>query len=107
MMDSVKTITMTFSVILIVIFASGCISGDMAGVSHGEREVCSNGACFSQDGVSDGDELDEVCFNDTCFQVEIADEYEEMKKGLMNRESMDQWKGMLFVSKRRPYILSG
>lgn len=97
MMDSMKTVTMAFSVILIVIFASGCISGDMAGVSHGEREVCSNGACFSQDEVSDGGELGEVCFNGTCFQAEIADEYEEMKKGLMNRESMDQGKGMLFI----------
>ena len=76
MMDSAKIITMAFSCFFIVLVASGCIS---------------------QDEVSDVGELGEACFNGTCFQVEIADEYEEMKKGLMNRESMDQGKGILFV----------
>jgi hypothetical protein len=38
-----------------------------------------------------------VCFKTNCFSVEIADTEAEREKGLMNRESLGENKGMLFV----------
>jgi len=38
-----------------------------------------------------------VCFENDCFSVEIADNSEEMSRGLMFREKMDADKGMLFI----------
>ena len=43
------------------------------------------------------DSGDKVCFNENCFEVEIADTPELRDKGLMNRDSLDKDKGMLFV----------
>ena len=38
-----------------------------------------------------------VCFKTNCFSVEIADTEAEREKGLMNRESLGENKGMLFL----------
>ncbi len=38
-----------------------------------------------------------VCFGETCFVAEIADDAEERRVGLMNRESLKDNEGMLFV----------
>jgi len=38
-----------------------------------------------------------LCFNQTCFKVEIASATNDRQTGLMNRDSLDQDKGMLFV----------
>ena len=42
-------------------------------------------------------EESKVCINNKCFIVEIADTLEQRTKGLMNRQSLAQDKGMLFV----------
>ncbi len=39
----------------------------------------------------------EICINETCFEIEIRDDDEERAEGLMNREKLDNNKGMLFV----------
>ncbi len=41
--------------------------------------------------------IKEVCFSDKCFSVEIADSESEKELGLMNRESLAENKGMLFI----------
>ena len=38
-----------------------------------------------------------VCFDENCFSVEIADDDGERTFGLMNRDSLDADKGMLFI----------
>ncbi len=38
-----------------------------------------------------------VCFRDSCFSVELALTPEQQEQGLMDRESLGQDKGMLFV----------
>jgi len=38
-----------------------------------------------------------VCFKDRCFLVELAKTPEEIRKGLMFRESLEPDKGMLFI----------
>src|SRR3989344_4316807 len=38
-----------------------------------------------------------VCFSENCFKVEIASKFEELSKGLMFRESLDENSGMLFI----------
>ncbi len=38
-----------------------------------------------------------MCFGETCFVAEIADDAEERRVGLMNRESLKANEGMLFV----------
>ncbi|MCA9400940.1 MAG: DUF192 domain-containing protein [Candidatus Omnitrophica bacterium] len=40
---------------------------------------------------------DQVCFENTCFDVEIADEREELMRGLMFREAMPSDHGMVFI----------
>jgi uncharacterized protein len=42
-------------------------------------------------------ETSRVCFEKTCFDVEIADTKYKQQRGLMNRESLEKNKGMLFV----------
>ena len=39
----------------------------------------------------------EICINDICFEIEIRDDNEERAEGLMNREELDEKKGMLFI----------
>ncbi len=39
----------------------------------------------------------EVCFKENCYNVEIADTQQERELGLMNREKLDDDKGMLFI----------
>jgi len=41
--------------------------------------------------------ISQVCFNSKCFNVEIADSPEEQETGLMNREGLEQNRGMLFI----------
>ncbi|RJR30952.1 DUF192 domain-containing protein [Candidatus Parcubacteria bacterium] len=38
-----------------------------------------------------------VCYKSICYKVEIADDDQERFLGLMNREKLDQDKGMLFL----------
>ena len=38
-----------------------------------------------------------VCIQNDCYEVEIADDASERAIGLMNRDSLDSDKGMLFV----------
>jgi len=38
-----------------------------------------------------------VCFDETCFSVEIADNDAERTRGLMNRSSLAETSGMLFI----------
>jgi len=38
-----------------------------------------------------------VCFSENCFKVELALTQEELSKGLMFRESLDEDSGMLFI----------
>ena len=42
-------------------------------------------------------QIEEVCFKSNCFEVELAKTPEQRSIGLMNRESLDQDKGMLFI----------
>ena len=42
---------------------------------------------------------DKVCIKGDCINVEIADEIEEQTKGFMDRESLEENHGMLFVFK--------
>jgi uncharacterized protein len=42
-------------------------------------------------------EMSRVCFEEACFDVEIADTTYKQQRGLMNRESLEKNKGMLFV----------
>ncbi|MFA5355608.1 MAG: DUF192 domain-containing protein [Candidatus Paceibacterota bacterium] len=41
-----------------------------------------------------------VCFNNNCFSVEIALSPEEITTGLMNRKSLEENRGMLFIFKQ-------
>ena len=41
--------------------------------------------------------INEVCVNNDCFSVELAQTQEERSRGLMNRETLDQNQGMLFI----------
>jgi uncharacterized membrane protein (UPF0127 family) len=41
--------------------------------------------------------IKKVCINDNCFKVEIADSQREWSKGLMNRKSLPEDSGMLFI----------
>ena len=38
-----------------------------------------------------------ICFSEICFKFEIASTQEELSKGLMFRESLDENSGMLFI----------
>lgn len=38
-----------------------------------------------------------VCISGNCFDVEVADTPNELKRGLMNRDSLGEGKGMFFV----------
>ncbi|MFB6246727.1 MAG: DUF192 domain-containing protein [Candidatus Pacearchaeota archaeon] len=38
-----------------------------------------------------------VCISGNCFDVEIAETPNELRKGLMNRESLEKSKGMFFI----------
>lgn len=38
-----------------------------------------------------------ICFQDNCFSLEVADTVEKRQQGLMNRSSLSQDAGMLFV----------
>jgi uncharacterized membrane protein (UPF0127 family) len=71
-----KSIAVAFTCFFLVLVASGCVSQNDTGNEY---------------------ELGEACFKGACFQVEIPGDDDEMRKGLMHRESMDQEKGMLFV----------
>ena len=53
--------------------------------------------------VSPEDNSDRVCFDDLCLGVEIASTSQEISRGLMHREGLDEGKGVLFVfgSERR------
>ena len=42
-------------------------------------------------------DISKVCFNEKCFNVEIADTPKKHAQGLMNRKSLDQDSGMLFL----------
>jgi uncharacterized membrane protein (UPF0127 family) len=42
-------------------------------------------------------QTNQVCFDKTCFKVELAKTSEQRIKGLMDRESLDENKGMLFI----------
>lgn len=42
-------------------------------------------------------ELPKVCYGETCWWVEIADEPEEQKQGLMNRKELPTTQWMLFI----------
>ena len=44
-----------------------------------------------------------VCIAEKCFKVEIADTLEKRAQGLMNRESIDKSKGMLFVFEKEDF----
>ena len=58
---------------------------------------------FNKDN-SDILEENKICINNKCFIVEIANTPEERTKGLMNRERLDEDKGMLFVfNKEKKY----
>ena len=46
---------------------------------------------------------DRVCFGDVCFNVEIVDTPTEREIGLMNRESLDENAGMLFIFEYEGY----
>ncbi len=41
--------------------------------------------------------IEKVCFSEKCFDVEVADSSAEREQGLMNRESLAENSGMLFV----------
>ena len=43
------------------------------------------------------DEVKQVCINEMCFEVEVADDDKERQIGLMNRDFLEEDKGMLFV----------
>ncbi|MBU4267082.1 MAG: DUF192 domain-containing protein [Candidatus Altiarchaeales archaeon] len=49
------------------------------------------------------DGSNKVCFDDLCLGVEIASTSQEISRGLMHREGLDEGKGVLFVfgSERR------
>ena len=42
-------------------------------------------------------EIGEVCFYSTCLKVEVVETREAMMKGLMYRESLGKYEGMLFL----------
>lgn len=42
-------------------------------------------------------QISQVCLKDTCFNVELATTTEEMARGLMSREKLEENKGMLFI----------
>jgi len=42
-------------------------------------------------------EPNQVCFKNYCFEVELAKTSEEINRGLMFREKLEQNKGMLFI----------
>ncbi|MEK6823893.1 MAG: DUF192 domain-containing protein [Nanoarchaeota archaeon] len=39
----------------------------------------------------------QVCFSENCFDVEVVSSQEELSKGLMFRESLNENSGMLFI----------
>ncbi|MFA6027605.1 MAG: DUF192 domain-containing protein [Patescibacteria group bacterium] len=41
-----------------------------------------------------------VCFENNCFTVDLAETYGQQTKGLMNRDSLREREGMLFVYDR-------
>jgi len=43
------------------------------------------------------EQTDTVCFEKTCFTVEVVSEPEDIMKGLMFREHLDENAGMLFI----------
>jgi len=43
------------------------------------------------------DNSDRVCFDDLCLGVEVVSTPEEIARGLMYREGLDEGRGMLFV----------
>jgi len=45
------------------------------------------------------DKISKACFEQKCFEVEIADTKQEKERGLMNRETLEIEKGMLFIYK--------
>ncbi len=47
--------------------------------------------------MNQGSDIKKVCINDNCFEVESAISNEEKRQGLMERESLDEQAGMLFI----------
>lgn len=41
--------------------------------------------------------VETVCFGNQCFQVEIVNKEPDRQRGLMDRENLDQDRGMLFI----------
>ena len=41
--------------------------------------------------------IKEVCFNRKCFEVEVVESLTDKAKGLMERDSLDENSGMLFI----------
>ena len=39
----------------------------------------------------------QICINEVCFDIEIADDTEERREGLMYKENLESDKGMLFI----------
>ena len=52
---------------------------------------------YDKNPISVNEELIEVCIRENCFDVEIADSGNELARGLMFREKLDENKGMLFI----------
>ncbi len=52
---------------------------------------------FGLSHISDINGGSSVCFNGRCFGVEVASTSAERAEGLMNRDSLDRGRGMLFV----------
>ena len=47
--------------------------------------------------VSPADNSDRVCFDDLCLGVEVVSSSQDISRGLMYREGLDEGMGMLFV----------
>lgn len=47
--------------------------------------------------INSGTNENKVCFAQECFEVELASSQEEISRGLMFRESLDENSGMLFI----------
>ncbi|MEK6908606.1 MAG: DUF192 domain-containing protein [Nanoarchaeota archaeon] len=50
--------------------------------------------------VLNRDNINKVCIEDNCFVVEVVDTPQDMSRGLMFREQLDENKGMFFVFER-------
>ena len=47
--------------------------------------------------VSPADNSDRVCFDDLCLGVEVVSSSQDISRGLMYREGLDEGMGMLFI----------